>query len=637
MNRRIQQPDTSADIELRECITSKPPRSFIMVAGAGSGKTTSLIKALAGILKVQGDQLRSRRQKVACITYTEIAAGEIWADVGQNSLVNVSTIHSFLWSIIKHFQSDVKKWVSKRIEEKIAELQEAAAKFGPRVQQRTKDKNRRDIARYEGQRGRIAGVASFRYGTGSDYANGILGHDDVIRIGTEFIKTLPLIRRLISQQYPFVFVDESQDTFQSVVESLKTISRDNKNLFCLGFFGDPMQQIYNTGIGTITAENGWKQITKPENFRCPQSVLSVSNAIRKSGDGLEQVPGKFIEHKGEKIVVPGTAIMFVASTKEDRDKIIEKARAEMAKQAKDLEWQSTAKTDPVKVLVIVHRMAAKRLGFGELYAALNDRAPDHFKTGFLDGSAWPLRPFMSFVLPLVMEAQAKNEFGAMEVLRTQTKQLQPEVVAKKKVADALAELRKHTSRLAELMAANSKATILDILTYLNNADLIEIDQRLLSYIKEKNDTTRATTGLEEQDEDEFSKEIGCMEAFLRCPANQLLGYLYYIQKLSPFYTQQGIKGAEFDRVLAILDDEEGTHFQFSYDKYFGLRELSDGEMNNLQEGKETSIERTRRLFYVCCTRARKDLAVVYFTDDPASAQKQILAMKLFPPESIMLL
>ena len=30
-------------------------------------------------------------------------------------------------------------------------------------------------------------------------------------------------------------------------------------------------------------------------------------------------------------------------------------------------------------------MAAKRLGFGDLYAALNDKAPDKFKNGF---SGW---------------------------------------------------------------------------------------------------------------------------------------------------------------------------------------------------------------------------------------------------------
>src|SRR5262249_19590812 len=150
-----------------------------------------------------GDKLRLHRQKVACITYTEVAAGEIWTDVGSNPLVHVSTIHSFLWLMIKSFQPDIKKWVAHRIDEKLAELKENAKKFGPRVQQRTKDRNARDVQRFENQNKRIAGVDSFKYGTGSDYINGLLGHDDVIKIGTDFLSTKPLLRQLIAQQFPF--------------------------------------------------------------------------------------------------------------------------------------------------------------------------------------------------------------------------------------------------------------------------------------------------------------------------------------------------------------------------------------------------------------------------------------------------
>jgi DNA helicase-2/ATP-dependent DNA helicase PcrA len=605
-----------------------------MVAGAGSGKTTSLIKALSGILKTHGEHLRSRRQKVACITYTDIAAGEIWADVGNNPLVHVSTIHSFLWSTVKHFQPDIKNWVSVRIEDKIADFKEKAANFGTRVQQKTKDKNRRDTIRYENQRGRIQAVPSFKYGTGSDYANGILGHDDVIKIGTTFLTGRPLIRQILSQQFPFLFVDESQDTFESVVESLKAVGRAHKNSFCLGFFGDPMQQIYNTGIGTIPPDEGWEEITKPENFRCPQSVLSVSNAIRRDGDGLKQVARKTIQHEGKTVHVPGTAILFIASTKADRDKTIAEIRALVAIETKDSGWVSISKNDPVKVLVIVHRMAAKRLGFGDIYSALNDSAPDQFKNGFLDASAWPLRPFTSFLLPLVIEACAANEFGVMEILRKQCKQLRPEVIQKKNVAEVLASLRKHTQHFQKMLAEDSKATVSEVLNYLTEADLIELDPRLLSYVTEKEVAEEPAKEEQDQDEDELSKEIASMEAFLQCPARQFLGYSTYIQEQSPFSTQQGIKGAEFERVLVILDDDEGTHVQFSYDKYFGLKELSDKEQENRREGKETSVERTRRLFYVCCTRAKKDLVVVYFVDRPAAAREKILALKLFPPESV---
>lgn len=125
-----------------------------------------------------------------------------------------------------------------------------------------------------------------------------------------------------------------------------------------------------------------------------------------------------------------------------------------------------------------------------------------------------------------------------------------------------------------------------------------------------------------------------MDAFLACSAAQFRGYCGYIQEQSPFSTQQGVKGAEFERVLVVLDDDEGTHVQFSYDKYFGVRAMSKRDEANIHDGKETVVDRTRRLFYVCCTRALTDLAVVYFAEDPTLAEQQVRAAGIFPEEAI---
>ena len=115
MTSRINQPDTDADIKLRECLEAAQPVSFVMVAGAGSGKTTSLIKALDYIGKTRGASLRRKGQKIACITYTEVAEREIWADIGEESIFHVSTIHSFLWTIVRPFQKDIVRWVEGRL------------------------------------------------------------------------------------------------------------------------------------------------------------------------------------------------------------------------------------------------------------------------------------------------------------------------------------------------------------------------------------------------------------------------------------------------------------------------------------------------------------------------------------------
>lgn len=628
--RRVQQPDTPADVSLRECLNDTTKRSFIVVAGAGSGKTTSLVKALATIVKEHGPALKRNRQRVACITYTEIAAAEVWADVGSDPLIQVSTIHSFLWMLVRSFQMDIRSWVDRRLGEKLNELQDQAAKFGPRVQERTREKNRRDIERYERERGRIGSVAAFTYGTGSNYPKGLLGHDDVLKIATDFLKERPLFRLLLAQQFPFVFVDESQDTAPIVVEALKAVELQMRGKFCLGFFGDPMQQIYPTGVGDIVAEDGWLTIPKPENFRCATSVLAVANAIRRDGDDLVQTRGRMEEIDGVAQPVVGTARIFVLPTDGDRDGYIARVRNWMADQNGDPVWRSN-EDNSIKVLVIVHRMAATRLGFGDLYAALNDKAPDAFKNGFLDASVWPLRPFICLALPLSDALQNSREFEAMSILRQHCGLLKKEELRGKNVSELLSRLRDASLCLATMMQAKEGRTVREVLIFIRDSGLTSLDPRVLAYLEQQLPPADEDA---EPNEEEAGKEVSAMEAFLTCPAAQLWGYRRYIEDESPFSTQQGIKGTEFPRVLVVLDDEEGTHTQFSYDKYLRIKPPSDRDLKNIQESKETVVDRTRRLFYVCCTRALTDLVVVLFSSEPELAEQRVLEANIFPAASI---
>ncbi|MPR63556.1 ATP-dependent helicase [Ochrobactrum intermedium] len=604
-----------------------------MVAGAGSGKTTSLIKGLASILAIHGERLRLRRQRVACITYTEIAAREIWADVANNPLVHVSTIHSFLWSIARSFQQDIAAWVANRIDERIGELQHDAANFGPRVHQKTRDKNARDITRYEQQREVITQVRSFTYGTGSDYAKGILGHEDIIKMASQLMIHRPLFRTLVAQQFPFVFVDESQDTFPIIVEALMAVQQQEHARFCLGFFGDPMQRIYPTGIGTVPKLDDWRAIPKPENFRSPTSVLNLANAIRRDGDDLVQIGGRKEKNGEQEVPVVGTARLFVLSTDAHRDERVAQVRAWIANANDDELWRPAAENDPVKMLVIVHRMAAKRLGFSDLYAALNDKAPEAFKTGFLDATAWPLRPLVSFLLPLAEAVRDGRDFDTMRLLRLHSPLLAKANLQGVNVAERLNQLQEVSNQVSELMGPQSQATIRDVLTLAKDNRLVELDPRLSAYLEDV--AVNGADDNEDEGEEGPSNEINSMAAFLSCQANQLGPYQAYVNEESPFSTQQGVKGAEFDRVLVVLDDDEGTHFQFSYEKYLGLKELSERDKKTLQEGGETGVERTRRLFYVCCTRARQDLVVILFVADPAAAIVHIRGLGLFPEADIL--
>ena len=138
MTGRIDSPLTPADRELHALLDQDMPR-FTMISGAGSGKTTSLVKALAHIVETRGSDLRRQGQRVACITYTEVAAREIYSDLAETPLAHVSTIHSFLWTVIKPFQNDIRAWVAddtRRVIDKeraTAATRQAPRRNGPRT------------------------------------------------------------------------------------------------------------------------------------------------------------------------------------------------------------------------------------------------------------------------------------------------------------------------------------------------------------------------------------------------------------------------------------------------------------------------------------------------------------------------
>ena len=72
----------------------------------------------------------------------------------------------------------------------------------------------------------------------------------------------------------------------------------------------------------------------------------------------------------------------------------------------------------------------------------------------------------------------------------------------------------------------------------------------------------------------------------------------YLEGKTPFSTQHKTKGAEFDNVLVILDNGGWNNYNF--------------ESVFVDNGKsETVKSRSLKIFYVCCTRAKENLAIFY--------------------------
>src|SRR5690606_8390500 len=103
--------DLHVDEEIKKCLDPQAPRSFFLFAGAGSGKTRSLVAALDHLRGSMGKSLRMRGQKVAVVTYTKAARDEIIRRTQFDPLIAVSTIHSFAWMLIEGFNHDIREWL----------------------------------------------------------------------------------------------------------------------------------------------------------------------------------------------------------------------------------------------------------------------------------------------------------------------------------------------------------------------------------------------------------------------------------------------------------------------------------------------------------------------------------------------
>lgn len=597
MTSRIDTPDTDADRQITEILNRDELIGFTVVAGAGSGKTTSLVKALAHVTRTRGPSLLAKTQRVACITYTEVAAREIHEEIGNDPLASVSTIHSFLWALAKPFQNDIGAWVAARVEEQIDALLEKQANYKPRTRQTTRDNDAAELEKRRHQQAAVKHVKRWTYGMGADYARGVVGHSDVIKMVPELILDRTLLARLVARQFPFIFVDESQDTFPDVVRSLKHVWSLASGKMCLGFFGDPMQQIYQQGAVSVSLEPGWLSIDKPENFRSSRRVLACVNAVRSEGDSLQQVSGLREQAEGE-------AFCFILPSDDQRSDRLELVRSWLDEHSSSGNWTRSAHDGGSKILMIVHRMAAKRLGFEALYAAFNDNNASSLGQAFDEGNAWPLTPFRDVILPLCLAREASSP-GVLAILRESSPLLQAGQAARR-LKTALTFSKAAVEELRHVAQNPNDAKLGELLRLAAQRELIELDPRMAAYLHP--DGEHGDVVLDET-------TVDVLNAMCECALSELVGYYTYVKQESPYSTQHGTKGSEFERVIVVLDDDEGRYSLYSYDKFLGLKDLSATDVENRSKGVDSAIERTRRLFYVCVSRARESLAVVLFTAD----------------------
>ena len=237
---------------------------FILSGGAGSGKTYTLVQVIKQIIREYPTSL------IACITYTNAAVREIESRVNHNNL-RVSTIHDFLWDCIGNFQ--------KELHDSIVELiNDGAISVSGNV-------NLPISTDFFVQNEELKPIQYKEYLHVSD---GVISHDEVLKVAKYMFNHYPKLRDVVKGSYPFILIDEYQDTSALVIEILlHSFDEDDKRRTIIGFFGDTMQAIYDDGVGDIDTykypSGKVYEVKKEQNRRSPQVIIDLANKIRFDG------------------------------------------------------------------------------------------------------------------------------------------------------------------------------------------------------------------------------------------------------------------------------------------------------------------------------------------------------------------
>ena len=616
--------DNKVDEGIRECLSIGSGKSFITFAGAGSGKTYSLKKALEFLKAQYSDDFILKGKQIAVVTFTNNAADEIKDRIEQSPIFAVSTIHSFCWSAIAGFNEDIRKWYLEKIPTDLEDLEEKERKGRSG---KASDARKRDIIRLTKKKEWLAEPRSFIYDpNGVNSSPNSLSHADVLKIFSTFLINKPMMAEVIVNKFPFIFLDESQDTNKDVVSAFFELQDTKSDKVVIGLFGDTMQRIFGGGEPELgnTKPSDWTTFNKEMNHRSARRIVGLGNQIRNAGDERKQY--------AEEGAAEGYVRYFLLQQGVlDKDDIELKIRETMAEVTGDADWIDIQSKETA-ILLLEHKMAGRRLGFDALWDKLSKSGK--IKDRISEGENTELNFFAGIVFPIAEASLKKNRSELMSILReTKSPLLEASVLdAHKDDPLALARSAEHAFRC---VISNVEVSFREVLEVLAEHNLLRIPAKLQSFVatteervvESKLDQAEAILEIEPEPEEWDDSEISAWAEALETNFFQIRNYKEYIEENSIFRTHQGVKGNEFDRVMVVMDDDEAGGFLFSYEQYFGVKELSQSSKKKQDAGEETGLDRTRRLFYVTSTRAKSSLAHVIYTSDVNGLKTNLIERK----------
>ena len=616
-------------------------QSTLFNAGAGAGKTYALIECLKYIIKKYEKELKIHNRKIICITYTNVAAKEIKERLGNTELIKVSTIHERIWELIKIYQKELVeihleniKIEIKKIEEKIEIKKEYRDKIleikgNCDSNENLKSKEYRKKMEQLGiPDGLLKNVNNFKilakniikvenyklciqkiekneykeitydplYNSDRLYKMRI-SHDTLLKYGYLIIEKYSLLRKLIIDQYPYIFIDEYQDTDEKIVKIMNLLDIESKrinNPVFIGYFGDYVQNIYENGVGRIENDHlELKKINKIYNRRSYSEIIEVANKIRN-----DEVNQKSIYTDSF-----GGNVEFYKGSKEKLEEFLRKNKR----------IYNTTKNKPLHCLLLTNRMIASFAGFEKLYEFFSKSEYysgvnyNQLNTEFLSNEAEKMGEIPR-LLYRIMRFKNKIENSSTFL---------KEIIIKELHERNIVQLRE----LINLFSLQKVETFLEYIDLIckiydetNNNDYKVIIGKIfdIKEISAQGIRSYLLESLYPNLEDKTEKIIE-IDDILKENINEYENWFDYIEDNIKsdiiYHTYHGTKGLEFENVIVVMENNFGRDKDYfkRFFKYYNKRD-------KLDENDREKFEKARNLLYVSVTRAIKNLKIFYVDD-----------------------
>ncbi len=402
--------------------------NFVVEAGAGSGKTYSLIKVVDWLLKEKQKLYIEHNKKIACITFTNAAVEVIKERLPENCFIVPSTIHSFLWSSIKIYQSFLVKFTKELFSAYILE-KNVSYEF---VNYTLGVRDIRDKVFY-------------------------LYHDDVLKLFCKFME-YEKFRKIFTSNYPIILIDEYQDLNVKIYECFVKYFLVKNEGPQLIFFGDSWQSIYNTGYSQELVDL-IPSISKPSNFRSTSQIVDVLNKIRPKNSQFAAY-----DYGGKVLVITNNDFPNELRLKKSPNKgdlPIEEFQKREKYLKKFLISKEQWALNNTKELMLTHNLISKSISFENLFELLK-------REGVYEKKDKVFAFCSDIIEPIYDSLMYKKYSQLFEILKNY-----PIISSKNKKND--------WTKLFNALTKARKGNIFDVLSVVHKSGIIPIPEEIIIY------------------------------------------------------------------------------------------------------------------------------------------------------------